>query len=109
MSDPIFLRNMISNSVYAEAVHSAQIQGQQEARERATRLRQEKIQDEQAAILRMAEAGQTGLEEREGKRREANEHEQDTVDDRQDAEAFLPEQQERKEGGDLVRHIDLTI
>ena len=109
MSDPIFLRSMMSSSIYAEQAHSAQIQGHQAARERATRLRQEQIRNEQASIQRMVEAGKAGIGEREGHGRGAEENlEDEQARDRSGQTGDMPESLNSKEGGAQVRHIDLT-
>ena len=68
MSDALHLRNMISSSVYAEQISSAQIQGQATARERATRARQEAIKTEQAQIKALEEANHAGVKDREARK-----------------------------------------
>ena len=104
MSDPIFLRSMLSGSVYAEQMNSAQIQGQQSAKERATRVRQEAIKDEQAMIKGLEDAVEIDIREREGQRQQAQ---QDLAafDERNTAEDPGGEEspEERRAG-----HIDLT-
>lgn len=68
MSDALHLRNVLSNSVYAEQISSAQIQGQAAARERATRARQEAIKTEQAQIKALEEANHAGVKDREARK-----------------------------------------
>ena len=105
MSDAMFLRNMMSNSVYAEQMHSAQIQGQLAAKERAARLRQEQLKQEQAAVAKMAEAGQAGIRERE----ENGGHAQHNLDDETVVDREDDSQEASADTDEEVRHIDLTV
>lgn len=104
MSDPIYLRNVMSNAIYAEQMNSAQIQGAQAARERAAKLRQEQILQEQAAVARSVEASKANIDERKegrGSQQQLMEDQDETVEHRaEDASA-----EEGGEGG----HIDLTV
>lgn len=105
MSDPMFLRNMISNSVYAEQMNSAQIQGQAAARERATRARQEAIKAEQAQIAGLEESTKPGVNDREGRNGGASQEEaEERSESAEDREVWEPTQ----EGG-ARRRIDLTV
>ena len=107
MSDPIFMRNMLSSSVYAEQMNSAQIQGQQAASERAARLRQEKFLQEQAAVQQTVEAGKTDIKERDG-REPGSEQELSGDDDTVDRDEMAGDGSvETTAKG--VRHIDLTV
>lgn len=106
MSDPLFLRNMISNSVYAEQMNSAQIQGQAAARERAARARQEAIKAEQAQIAGLEEATKPGVNERESRNgqasdQDADERSEESAEDREDS---LTQTQ-----GSSRHRIDLTV
>jgi len=104
MSDPVFLRNAISSTIYAEQINSAQIQGQQAARERATRARQEALQHESAAVKRLEEAAKSDIQERESDRKQQQLAEQGShhAGDQEGEETFSDE-----EGG-VLHHIDLT-
>ncbi len=112
MSDPIFLRNLISNTVYAEQINSAQIQGQAAARDRATRVRQEALKDEQAMINSLEEAATVDIKDQERRRHGA------TPQEAEQEEAYQehPEDAGEDAGGEPVaqnsgtsRHIDLTV
>ena len=105
MSDPVFLRSMMSGSIYAEQMNSAQLQGQQSAKERATRVRQEAIKDEQAMIKGLEDSVQIDIREREGQRQQARQDlaafdEHNTAEDSGDQEA--------SEYGGTFGRIDLT-
>jgi len=107
VSDPIFMRNMLSSSVYAEQMNSAQIQGQHAASERAARLRQEKFLQEQASIQQAVEANKTGVKERDG-RQPGSEQEMSGDDDTVDRdEATGTEAGAATDEG--AHHIDLTV
>ncbi len=107
MSDPMFLRNMMSNSVYAEQMHSAQIQGQTAARERATRARQEADKTERAQIRGLEEATKPGVSDRE--HRNGQEPFQSEEEDRSEARAEDRELEIPPDLVDFRRHIDLTV
>jgi Flp pilus assembly protein TadB len=103
--DPLFLRNVLSNSVYAEQINSAQIQGQQASKDRATRLRQETLKDEQTTISSLEEAMKTDVKERDERRHDA---EQELLEERE----RNAEDQDGLEGevsASPFRHIDLTV
>ena len=63
MSDPVFLRNNISSTIYAEQMNSAQIQGQAAARERAVRIQTEALKSTQSGIKRLESSEKTGTRE----------------------------------------------
>ena len=107
MSDPIFLRNVMSSSVYAEQINSAQIQGQVAARERATRARQEAMKNEQAAVKSLEDMENIDIRERERSQQqypngEPREDEETATEDRHG-------EHESQEGVRAFRHIDLTV
>ena len=108
MSDPIFLRNLMSGSVYAEQMNSAQIQGQHAANERAARLRQEKFLQEQASIQQAVEANKTDIEERQGHGRQPG-SEGDEGDEAVDREEETAMGEDSPAADEEVRHIDLTV
>ncbi len=104
MSDPIFLRNSIASTIYAEQINSAQIQGQAAARERANRLRQERLKDEQAMIVGLEESAKVDIREREGQHQGADyafEEHRNAAEDR--------DENTETEEFEEVRHIDLTV
>ena len=103
MSDPVFLRSSISSTIYAEQINSAQIQGQQAARERATRARQEALQHQASAVKRLEESAKADVQEREADRRQ-----QQFADGSQDAGDHEGEESNSEEQGGRLHHIDLT-
>lgn len=106
MSDPVFLRNTMANSVYAEQFNSAHLQGQQAARERAARLHQEMIKDEQTKTAKTKEAADTDVKERERDQGGEGSYGHAAFDDEELEENDIDGQ---KEVGGPVRHIDLTV
>ncbi len=103
MSDPIGLRNAMSGSVYAEQMNSAQIQGQAAAREKAARVKQEALRNEQAQIKSLEEAAESSVEDREARPQHPGNH-----PGREDAEdRDEPHTSDKEAGG--IRHIDLTV
>ena len=109
MSDPIFLRSNISGTVYAEQINSAQIQAQAAARERATRIRQEALKDEQAMISRLEEAATVDIKDEEDNRERHAGEEQAFQENAQDAAQGPDEEQEAGETEKVIRHIDFTV
>ena len=107
MSDPLFLRNMMSSSVYAEQMNSAQIQGAAAARERAIRARQEALKDEQAQITGLQESSKSGIQDRERQQggAEAEAQERSESDSAEDGD--MDDTTSNEGGGN--RHIDLTV
>jgi len=104
MSDPVFLRNSISSTIYAEQINSAQIQGQAAARERANRIREERLKDEQAMIVGLEESAKVDIREREGQH-----HDADYAFQEQKHAAEDREEDTETEEFEGVRHIDLTV
>lgn len=104
MSDPMFLRNMISNSVYAEQVNSAQLQGQATAREQATRARQEAVKHEQAQINGLEDANKPGVKDRERRNQQASQD----ADKRSGKDADDRDDQQ-SQSSDARGHIDFTV
>ena len=105
MSDPVFLRNAMSGSIYAEQINSAQIQGQAAARERAARVRRETLKDEQAMIVGLEEAVRVDIREREGQQQSA---EQDhAFQEHRHAAEGQDEEELELEGA--FKRIDLTV
>lgn len=108
MSDPIFLRNMMSSSVYAEQINSAQVQGQQAARDRASRVVQEAIKENQAAVQRTEESNQIGA-------REDDERREQSADEQRDGEEPLEQPTLETYGKEAETHVasphrvDLTV
>ena len=104
MSDPVFLRSAMSSTVYAEQLNSAQIQGQQASRERATRARQEALQHESAAVKRLEEAAKSDIQEGESQRKhqQFSEEGSHNAGDQEGEETFSDEK------GGVLHHIDLT-
>jgi hypothetical protein len=96
---------MMSNSVYAEQISSAQIQGQQAARERATRARQETILHENAAVQQLRDSSKAALRERERERRRRE------AEAREDSEDIVADQEAQTDSETRTRfsHIDLTV
>ena len=106
MSDPLFLRNLMSNSVYADQMNSAQIQGQAAARERATRARQQALKDEQAMITRLEETAKSGIKEHEQKNQGRSQ--QDKAREHSETAEDQAEDYNQTEVVDGFGHIDLT-
>jgi hypothetical protein len=52
MTDPVALRNLMSNSVYAEQINAAHLQGQESERTRQVRIRQQQVQEEAMSVAR---------------------------------------------------------
>ncbi|MDJ0835301.1 MAG: hypothetical protein QNK37_02230 [Acidobacteriota bacterium] len=100
----------MSGSVYAEQTHSAHLQGQQAANERAARLRQERMRHENAAVKQMVEAGKAEVKDREdrqdGQAHDNPEEDEDAVMHR---EGSPEDDSELGNSEEEVRHIDLTV
>ena len=115
MSDAVFLRANISSSIYADQVNTAQISGQQAARERTMRAQQEALKQEQTAIQKLEESDKLDINEQERQRNqqffEADEEEEEQEatpeDDNDTLESYLPDNLTPKP--QRVHSIDLTI
>lgn len=106
MTDPVFLRPFMSGTIYAEQVNSAQIQGQAAARERATRARQEALQDERAMIEGLEDATRLALDERDQRGGPGHHSLSDGEEgDREGQENEAP----RTTGEEVIHRIDFTI
>jgi ATPase subunit of ABC transporter with duplicated ATPase domains len=102
----MFLRDMMSNSVYADQMNSAQIQGQAAARERATRARQQALKDEQAMITRLEESAKSEIKERENKKQ--GQSQQEKAREHSETAEGQAEDNNQMEVVDGFGHIDLT-
>jgi hypothetical protein len=107
MSDPVFLRNFMSGTIYAEQVNSAQIQGQAAARERATRARQEALKDERTMIEGLEDAARLDLDEREGRGGPA--YDGFTYGENGDAPEGREDEKTHTRGEEAIHRIDFTI
>lgn len=112
MSDPVFLRSLISNTVYAEQMNSAQIQGQNAARERALALQQERVKQEAEQVQETEETAELGVEE-DGRRGDSyepsgNEDEERRPED-EDAAPSPDSEEHSALTYDRTGHIDVTL
>jgi thiol:disulfide interchange protein len=104
MSDPIFLRNLINNTVYAEQIHSAQQMAHEAAREKNIRVQQQKIQEQALAVDKLDESA--GLQVGEEGNREKSPGEQSESESK-DAEEGKSGTTESESGG--MQRIDITV
>ena len=104
MSDPIFLRNMINNTVYAEQIHSAQQSAQEAAREKNIRVQQQKVKEQALAVAKLNESSSLGIGE---KGQQQPPHQQDDLDQEEDSKSSSTEKTDNGQGG--VQHIDITV
>lgn len=100
MSDPIFLRNSVSSSIYAEQMNSAQIQGQAAAREKAIRARQEALKAENAMIQGLEDSAKLDVRDQKKDKQQQGGQQQSSAEGR-DENSILQE--------DGLFHIDLTV
>lgn len=63
MTDPVSLQNLLSNTIYAEQINSAQLQGQESARERAVRVQQETQQERSMAVEKAEDTYEVNVDE----------------------------------------------
>jgi len=108
MSDPIFLRNLINNTVYAEQIHTAQQSAQEATREKNIRVQQQKIKDQALAVDKLDESESLAVKEEGNQRKnhpdqEEREAQGDQAPDDKDSD---PTQTDRRRG---IQRIDITI
>ena len=113
MSDPVFLRNMISNTVYAEQINSAQIQGHQAAKERAARALQEANREHAMSIKALQDSAEIGVrdEHRQGRQNpdQSLEEEDEEAQDRSSAYTLSGEEANHEKQVSGFSSIDVTI
>ncbi|PIE03139.1 MAG: hypothetical protein CSA81_03140 [Acidobacteria bacterium] len=102
MSDPIFLRNLINNTVYAEQINSAQQMAQEAAREKNVRVQQQKVREQALAVEKLDKSANLEVSEEGNRERGAGENMEES--DQKDREQ--PGQTDREEG---VQRIDITV
>ncbi len=113
MSDPVFLRNMISNTVYAEQINSAQIQGHQAAKERAARALQEANREQAMSIKALQDSAEIGVRDEHGRGRQhpdqPPEGEEEEADDPSSAYTLSGEEAPKEMQVSGLNSIDVTI
>lgn len=104
MSDPIFLRNLINNTVYAEQIHSAHQMAHEAAREKNIRVQQQKIQEQALAVDKLDESA--GLQVGEEGNRD-NPSGRQSESDQEDTEEGKSGTGKSESGG--MQRIDITV
>ena len=107
MSDPIFLRSLISNTVYAEQINSAQIQGQQAAKERANHALHETLRQEATKVKALEDSAEIGVREEHQKERQT--HQEGEAQDDQGSPASDEAEEKEIIASDAYHSIDVTI
>lgn len=102
MSDPMFLRNLINNTVYAEQIHSAQQSAQEAARQKNIRVQQQKIREKALAVEKLGESANLGIGEKGQEQRPQDDGEPEEGSEKSSSENI------QKGQGDVQR-IDITV